>query len=117
MWMIRKKFPAIALTVSALLSGCATITPVSGTFPKIAPEQAQSGRDDGKIVRWGGKLIETQPEEHQTCFTVLGEPLRHNGQPKSEKGEAHTGRFWHVLRVSTIQWFTAADGTSPSWGG
>lgn len=93
MWMIRKKFPAIALTVSALLSGCATITPVSGNFPKIAPEQAQSGRDDGKIVRWGGELIETQPEEHQTCFTVLGEPLRHNGQPKSEKGEAHTGRF------------------------
>lgn len=83
----------LALLGVAFLSGCATITPVSGTFPKISPHEAQSGMAQGKTVRWGGKLIETQPEAHDTCFTVLGEPLHQDGRPKSEKGEAHNGRF------------------------
>ncbi|WP_414039798.1 Slp family lipoprotein [Acidithiobacillus sp. M4-SHS-6] len=77
----------------ACLSGCATITPVSGTFPNITPMAAQTGNYNGQQVRWGGKLIETQPKKQQTCFTVLGEPLKTSGRPRTEKGEAHIGRF------------------------
>ena len=81
------------LISAACLSGCATVTPVSGTFPNITPVAAQSGNFNGHQVRWGGKIIETRPETQQTCFTVLGEPLHNNGRPQSEEGEAHIGRF------------------------
>ena len=87
------QFVLSALVGVAFLSGCATVTPVSGTFPDISPLAAQSGNDQGQTVRWGGKLIETHPEAHETCFTVLGEPLRRDGRPEPERGEAHIGRF------------------------
>lgn len=86
-------FALSALAGVVLLSGCATVTPVSGTFPDISPLAAQSGTAQGRQVRWGGKLIETQPEARETCFTVLGEPLRRDGRPEPERGEAHIGRF------------------------
>lgn len=92
--MLKNTHSALLVLMSAaLLSGCATITPVSGHFPNISPQQAQSGVYKGKTVRWGGKLIETQPKTQDTCFTVLGEPLHQDGRPKSERGEAHIGRF------------------------
>ena len=87
------QFVLSALASMAFLSGCATVTPVSGTFPDISPMAAQAGNDQGQTVRWGGRLIETRPEAHETCFTVLGEPLRRDGRPKPERGEAHIGRF------------------------
>ncbi|MFA7495870.1 MAG: Slp family lipoprotein [Acidithiobacillus sp.] len=77
----------------AALSGCATVTPVSGSFPDISPLAAQSGNYNGQQVRWGGKLIETHPEAQETCFTVLGEPLNSAGRPISDNDEAHIGRF------------------------
>jgi len=79
---------------STLLGGCATVTPLSGHFPQIMPNAAQSGAMVGKEVRWGGQIIKTQPKAHQTCFTMLGEPLHANGRPQSERGEAHVGRFY-----------------------
>ena len=92
--MFRNVLRLFSIAISAaLLGGCATITPVSGRFPDITPRAAQSGIAQGKQVRWGGKLIETHPEAHETCFTVLGEPLRHDGRPRPERGEAHIGRF------------------------
>ena len=42
------------------------------------------GNDQGQTVRWEGKLIETQPKAHETCFTVLGESLRRDGRPEPE---------------------------------
>ena len=98
--MSRNYLCLFSMAVSAaLLGGCATITPVSGRFPDITPRAAQSGTAQGKQVRWGGKLIETRPEAHETCFTVLGEPLRRDGRPEPERGEAHTGRFLACARA------------------
>ncbi|MEY2333537.1 Slp family lipoprotein [Acidithiobacillus ferrianus] len=82
-----------ALMTLACLSGCATVTPVSGKFPDISPMAAQTGHYQGQEVRWGGTLIDTHPETQQTCFTVLGEPLSSDGRPRSARGKAHIGRF------------------------
>ncbi len=60
------QFVLSALASVAFLSGCATVTPVSGAFPDISPMTAQAGNDQGQTVRWGGRLIETHPEAHET---------------------------------------------------
>ena len=75
------------------LSACATMSPVAGTFPPITPRQAQTGAENGKLVRWGGELIQTEPEAQQTCFTVLGFPLRKDGRPILGREAADVGRF------------------------
>lgn len=77
----------------AALSGCATQTPVSGDFPPVTPRQAQNGQYAGATVRWGGILIKTEPEAHETCFRVMGLPLDHAGKPEAEPRETETGRF------------------------
>lgn len=75
------------------LSACATISPVSGKFPPITPHDAQSGAEQGKLVRWGGTLIATKPEASQTCFEVLSLPLSSSGRPQAGRGEKDLGRF------------------------
>lgn len=76
-----------------VLGGCATRTPVSGTFPPITPHAAQSGQYNGTVVRWGGILLKTIPKDKQTCFRVLGLPLADNGRPQRDTGTRETGRF------------------------
>ena len=77
----------------AFLSGCATVTPSAGHSRIFHPWRRSPAIDQGQTVRWGEKLIETHPEAHETCFTVLGEPLRRDGRPEPERGEAHIGRL------------------------
>lgn len=84
---------ACLAAAAAVLGGCATKTPVSGTFPPITPRAAQGGQDNGTVVRWGGILIKTLPESKQTCFRVLGLPLSNNGRPRRDTATRGTGRF------------------------
>jgi|GEM_PF-137973 len=79
--------PALALV------GCATTTPVSGDFPPVTPRQAQASQYTGTTVRWGGILIKTTPQAHETCFRVMGLPLDRRGRPEAEPRETETGRF------------------------
>lgn len=92
--MHRTLFGLACFSAAAImLGGCATQTPVSGKFPAITPRAAQSGQDNGTIVRWGGILIKTIPESKRTCFRVLGLPLADNGHPQRGTGTRDTGRF------------------------
>ncbi|HUX19101.1 MAG TPA: Slp family lipoprotein, partial [Acidithiobacillus sp.] len=75
------------------LGGCATVTPVSGQFPPITPRQAQTGAENGKLVRWGGTLIQAQPKAQETCFTVMALPLRQDGRPYLGQKRSDEGRF------------------------
>lgn len=84
---------AVALFLPLALSACATMSPVAGNFPPITPHQAQSGAENGKLVRWGGELIQAEPEAQQTCFTVLGFPLNSEGRPVLGRQAADVGRF------------------------
>ena len=84
----------LTLAGCALLSACATPSPVAGSFRAVTPRQAQhSSAYDHLKVRWGGVLIGTEPKTHRTCFTVMALPLNHQGWPQSENGQANEGRF------------------------
>lgn len=93
--VLRKRLIVLAaLSAAAVgLGGCATKTPVSGTFPAISPRAAQSDQYVGKTVRWGGVLVETTPKSEKTCFRVMGLPLKDNGRPEKGQGIVESGRF------------------------
>ncbi len=82
-----------AVSVLAMLAGCATFTPVAGQYPPITPKDSQSGAYHGSLVRWGGTIIATQPKKNETCFLVLSLPLRRDGHPVVGGGVSDLGRF------------------------
>ncbi len=74
------------------LSGCATIPqPLAGNYAPVTLDAARSGTANAAQVRWGGEIVETQPQEQQTCFFVLAEPLDSQARPKA--GGESLGRF------------------------
>lgn len=74
------------------LGGCATIPqPLQGNFAPVSLASARAGGASGTAVRWGGQIIETEPEEQQTCFFVLAQPL--DSQARPERGGESDGRF------------------------
>jgi outer membrane lipoprotein len=73
------------------LGACATIPQeLTGTYTTITPENATAVAP-GTRVRWGGDIIQTEPQERATCFFVLGEPL--DSQARPEHREQSRGRF------------------------
>ena len=78
----------------SLLGACATAPqPLQGNFPQITPQQAVGGTQAASPVRWGGRIVETQPKQDRTCFQVIGLPLNANGRPARESTDANQGRF------------------------
>jgi outer membrane lipoprotein len=74
------------------LGGCATIPqPLAGNYAPVTLDAARSGTANAAQVRWGGEIVETQPQERQTCFFVLAEPLDSQARPKA--GGESLGRF------------------------
>ncbi|MGB9756092.1 MAG: Slp family lipoprotein [Desulfurella sp.] len=77
-----------------MLYSCVTPAPISGHFVNIAPTQAQESEVVGKVVRFGGSIISTVPQQNgTTCFVVLGLKLNSWGEPYSVKPENFVGRF------------------------
>ncbi|HET7663549.1 MAG TPA: Slp family lipoprotein [Rhodanobacteraceae bacterium] len=84
--------PALAAVGALALGACATIPqPLAGTYTPIQPSQAAQGGAGGAQVRWGGQIIKTTPEAHQTCFYVLSRPLDSTARPMVDS--ASEGRF------------------------
>ncbi|HET8555454.1 MAG TPA: Slp family lipoprotein [Rhodanobacteraceae bacterium] len=84
--------PALAVAGALALGACATIPqPLAGTYTPIQPSQAAQGGAGGTQVRWGGQIIKTTPEAHQTCFYVLSRPLDSTARPLVDN--ASHGRF------------------------
>jgi outer membrane lipoprotein len=84
------KFSAIAILL-AMLSGCASIpAPLAGDYPEFQPEQATE-RSVGARVRWGGQIIETRPEQDETCVEILAKELAGDYRPRA--GDLSFGRF------------------------
>ena len=67
----------LAVTLAVLgLASCATVPrELAGHYAAITPQQASAGAVAGTQVRWGGKIIETDPGRGETCIYVLGKPL------------------------------------------
>lgn len=78
-------------TIAAALGACASMPQqLVGTYAPVTLDAARSGAQ-GARVRWGGKIVETEPAEQQTCFFVLAEPL--DAQARPEREEQSNGRF------------------------
>ncbi|MEJ2060658.1 MAG: Slp family lipoprotein [Gammaproteobacteria bacterium] len=77
-----------------LLGGCASAPELQppGPYVDLTPQQAMAARTTGQTVRWGGTIIQTKPEQGQTCFTMLALPLDSTARPVLERERAQ-GRF------------------------
>ncbi|MER3546777.1 MAG: hypothetical protein C4338_03870, partial [Rhodanobacteraceae bacterium] len=74
------------------LGACATVPQqLAGTYPTVTPDAVRGGAAQGTRVRWGGRIIDTEPQEAETCFFVLAQPLDSQARPERE-GQGN-GRF------------------------
>jgi outer membrane lipoprotein len=84
-----------AVAVLALaLAGCATVSkPLQGEFTAITPHQAIEQDSTGTAVRWGGRIVRTEPLADRTCFEVLSSRLDVTGRPAWAGADDTHGRF------------------------
>ena len=92
--MSLRRFVPLAC-VTALMAACATVPkPLQGTYTEISAANAQQDDAAGSRIRWGGKIIETEPGPRETCFFILSRPLDAQARPRQEEdGNAAQNRF------------------------
>ena len=79
---IRTPTAILAAALAAGLAGCATqAKPLRGDFTAITPHQAAEQDSTGAVVRWGGRIIRTEPLADRTCFEMLSTRLDPGGRP------------------------------------
>lgn len=85
-----------ALVLSAALSGCAgTPEELRGGYGGPAPAGATED-DIGTAVRWGGRLLEVQPQRDRTCFEILSRELNDVARPA--ESSTRSGRRFLACR-------------------
>ena len=90
----RFRTAGLAAGLATLLGACASAPqPLQGSFVPVSPEQAVVGQQVGANVRWGGRIVQTQPGPDSTCFQVIATPLGASGRPDSSSRDAAQGRF------------------------
>ena len=84
----------LSLSLLALaLAGCASMPkPLQGEVNPLTPRQAQQADAVGTSVRWGGRIVSTEPGPNQTCFAMIGSTLQGDGRP-ADMSEDGSGRF------------------------
>lgn len=84
---------AVVPIVLALAAGCARPpVPLRGEFPPITVAEAQAVPRDGELVRWGGEIVNTTPEDDGgTCIEIVQKPLDDTARPRPI--DITTGRF------------------------
>ena len=79
--------------LAVLLAACATPpTPLQGQYATITPLDATDHDSTGATVRWGGRVVQVEPRENQTCFEMLSTGLDATGRPHWRTDEVG-GRF------------------------
>src|SRR6185312_13916671 len=87
-----RRFLIPSLLTALGLGACATVPQqLAGTYPAVTPDAARGGAAQGTRVRWGGRIIDTEPQEAQTCFFVLNKSL--DSQARPDRGDQSSGRF------------------------
>jgi outer membrane lipoprotein len=75
----RNLIPGLA---AALLVACATQPqPLQGEFVQVTPREAAEQDNTGVVVRWGGRIVRTEPQENRTCFEMISTQLDVYGRP------------------------------------
>jgi outer membrane lipoprotein len=82
----------LSILAIPLLSACATAPkPLQGQFTVVsASDVATSGRT-GDNIRWGGLVIEVEPEAERTCIQILSRELSDTARPRDR--DVSEGRF------------------------
>jgi outer membrane lipoprotein len=76
---IRILIPGLA---AALLVACASQPqPLQGDYAQVTPREAADHDNTGIVVRWGGRIIKTEPHENRTCFEMIATSLDVYGRP------------------------------------
>lgn len=71
-----------ALGLALLVAGCASQPrPLQGTFAQISANDAIVNDSTGAMVRWGGRIVRTEPLANRTCFEVISTKLSSYGRP------------------------------------
>lgn len=75
--------PFVLLSLAALLlAACATQpTPLQGDFNPITPRDAVETDSTGAVVRWGGRIVQVEPQPDRTCFEIVSTRLNTYGRP------------------------------------
>ena len=88
----RIAMPGLAACV-VLLAACATApAPLEGEYGTLTPRDAATGDHTGQVVRWGGRIVQTEPHDNSTCFEMISTELSAYGRPYW-KNDADAGRF------------------------
>jgi outer membrane lipoprotein len=77
----------------AVLAACASQPkPLQGEFAAISPQDAVERDSTGAVVRWGGRIVRTEPLANRTCFEMVSARLDSFGRPYWGSDDAG-GRF------------------------
>ena len=72
----------VGIGLTALLAACASQpVPLQGEFTAITPQQAVDHDSTGAMVRWGGRIVQVEPQPNRTCFEMLSTQLDTYGRP------------------------------------
>lgn len=78
---------------AALLAACASEPkPLQGPFVPITPRAAAEGDNTGLLVRWGGRIVQVEPQPNRTCFEMISTQLNVYARPYWATDEVG-GRF------------------------
>ncbi len=73
---------AVLATTAALLAACASQPqPLQGAFAQISPRDAIATDSTGAMVRWGGRIVDVEPQPNRTCFEMISTRLGNTGRP------------------------------------
>ena len=69
-------------TLATALAACATAPqPLQGQFTPLTPREAVEREATGTVVRWGGRVVEVEPQPNRTCFHMISTRLDVSGRP------------------------------------
>jgi outer membrane lipoprotein len=74
--------PLLLSTLVLGLAACVTQPrPLQGQFTQITPREAVDRDSTGAVVRWGGRIVEVEPQSNRTCFHMISTRLDTYGRP------------------------------------
>ena len=72
----------LVIALAASLAACASAPqPLQGQFTPLTPRQAVERDSTGAVVRWGGRIVEVEPQPNRTCFQMISTRLDVSGRP------------------------------------
>jgi outer membrane lipoprotein len=73
---------ALIGTAALVLAACATQpVPLQGEYAPVTPRDAAIAESTGEVIRWGGRIVQTEPQNNRTCFEVISTGLDAYARP------------------------------------